>query len=384
MRTAVFAALFVLFLMSCASNASVSSPIGERPDDPAEGRSPSEVPGAALLLSVWNEIQHRREIYPFDAETGAPLPGYATIQLPANVPFNTPHVFSPAGDTLALVNGPNQSCEGYQGGQICRLRAETLHLIDLRNWEERPVPIDLNGWASALAFSPDGQRLALGLNLRDRSWLVLFDAVAGSVVAKHELPFRPTLLGFAADSAELVAFGTPVGKRPGLSRPEPPRLLLLESPILELRWEVIFDDLLSGGWCLENCSEAHERQLFTSWRPGVALSPAGQKRYIVHPDEDRLTIVDLEAKTVSSLPIQPARSWLERLLSFGVGSARAKAGVNGAFRQALISPDGVFLYVSGRAFHSTLDKQGPWQVEETSLGIQVIEAASGRQMIHRG
>jgi len=131
---------------------------------------------------------------------------------------------------------------------------------------------------------------------------------------------------------------------------------------------------------LENCDAPHGEQVFTYWRPAVVPSHDGRRLYIVHADEEMLTTVDFDARTVHSVEIRVARSWLEELLELTAGVAEAKGGENGAVKEAVLSPDGTRLYVIGQTVSSTRDARGNWQTTRTSLGLQAVDVESGHIM----
>ena len=72
-------------------------------------------------------------------------------------------------------------------------------------------------------------------------------------------------------------------------------------------------------------------------------------------------------------------SWLERLLRLTSSVAQAK-GINGTTKQALLSPDGARLYVTGVSGQAKKDKYGNWQFDEQPFGLQVIDTTDGSEV----
>jgi hypothetical protein len=88
--------------------------------------------------------------------------------------------------------------------------------------------------------------------------------------------------------------------------------------------------------------------------------------------------VDFEARTVRSVTVEAARSWLEKFLALTAGVAHAKGASTGVIKAAALSPDGARLYVVGRMMNSTYHANSGWQITEESLGLQVVDVESGR------
>ncbi len=328
---------------------------------------------SSVLLARWNARDNRHELRPVDPATGHEVPGYMPI-------YASPHALSADGKKLAAIESRGRTSEPYAGGTSYRPSADVLHLISVSAWRAVTATLPGKGWIWPVTFSPDTTRLALASHERTSSTLMLFDADTGQLVAQYALTFRPSLMKYTQDGTALVIYGQSLGTVPGISKPEPPRVLLIDVATLQVKWDQPLVSIISGDWCLENCDVSHEQQLFAYWRPAAVPSHDGHKLYIVHADEEMLTTVDFDARTVHSVEIRAARSWFEELLALTAGVAHAKGGSNGAFKEAALSPDGTRLYVIGRATNSTRDAQGYWQISETSLGLQVVDVESGRKI----
>jgi hypothetical protein len=341
--------------------------------------------GAGVLLSLWNAGEQRREIRFVDPDTGQDVPGHPPIVLGTDVEFGGTSALSPDGRKLAVSAPTGRSCEPFAGGTSCRGNAGVLHLIDPQTGHATSATLPSAGWLGPLAFSPDATRLALVYNEGRVSTLMLVDTDAGEIVTQRALEsgLRPSLLSYAHGGTALAVYATPLGTDPGMTRPGPPRLLLVDTATLAVRWEHVLADVLSGGWCLESCTVSHERMLFASWTPAVVLSHDKRRLYVVHADDERLTTVDLDGQSVRTAEIRTARSWLERLIGLTAAVAHAKGGVEGAFKAAALSADGARLYVLGRTTASERNAQGTWEIQETPLGLQVLDAHSGRKLSSR-
>ena len=67
--------------------------------------------------------------------------------------------------------------------------------------------------------------------------------------------------------------------------------------------------MVSGTWCIENCKESYEYKVFVRWGPAVVLAKDRRLLYIVHADDERITTVDLDTRTVRDTEVRLARSW---------------------------------------------------------------------------
>jgi hypothetical protein len=80
---------------------------------------------------------------------------------------------------------------------------------------------------------------------------------------------------------------------------------------------------------------------------------------------------------VKTIDLHVKTSWLDRLLSLAAGVAYAK-GMDGTTKQAVISPDGKFLFVAGNTETVTPQANGTyWDITDTSIGLQVIDPQAG-------
>jgi len=376
MKRATILLCLLFVLTACTAPGQATQDPRASPGTPTTPPAQSTAASAfesSVLLARRGEDERRYEIRLVDPATGQDAPGYPPIIVGRNNQFISPHTLSADGKILAAIESQGQSCEPSAGGTACRASADVLHLVDLQTWREATATLSSGrGWIELFTFNPDTTRLALAYNEPKSSIVMLFDAVTGQLLGERSLDFRPSLMGHSPDGTALVVYGQPLGADPGISQPDPPRVLLLDAVTLEVMWDQPLPSILSGEWCLENCEASHEEQSFAYWRPAVVLSPDGRKLYIVHADEEKLTTVDLQDRAVQSIEFREAQSWLESLLALTAGVAEAKGGLNGTTKEAALSPDGTRLYVLARTYTN-----GPWGV---SLGLQVVDVESGRKI----
>ncbi len=111
---------------------------------------------------------------------------------------------------------------------------------------------------------------------------MVFDAGTGErVAAERHLEFRPSLLEYGRDGSELVIYGAADGPNRGILKPGAPRVLLLNAKTLQVTWDRLFPDILSGEWCEESCGSGieyyNDNMKFVRWPP--ALRPWLHDRY---------------------------------------------------------------------------------------------------------
>jgi hypothetical protein len=359
-----------------------TQPLSSPPPSPAveSSSTPLSTPefGVGVLVSVELGGGRGYEIRLIDPTTGQVVPGY-TLELEEL----SAYAFTPDGLSLGVIESLGTSCEAFSGGSSCWPAARKLHLVNLTDWQDRAIEIPEDGWSDLLAFSPDGARLALLLHNPSEEALLLFDVPSGELLAQRTLEFRPSHLSFTLEGTAIALYGQPQGESPGMTPPGPPRALLVDATSLETQWDQTLDELTSGIWCEENCGSSHEQALFTNWQPAGTFSPDRQRLYLVHPDRDRLTTLDFVGRQVRTVEIQAGSAWINQLLALTAGVAHAKGGMQGAIKAAAISPDGTRLYVVGHSMDATKGKDGFWQINETPLGLQVVDPQSGRLLEKR-
>lgn len=335
---------------------------------------------SSMPLYLWNEAQSRYEIHMIDLSTGQDVPSHAPFVVGENQ-FSGPTTLSPNGQKLAIVAANGEYCYPSGGGTACMGRADVLHIIDQQVWHEVTATLSGKGWAGPISFGPDSMQLALIFNEPNSSMVMLFDTNTGELIAQQEIAFHPSLMEYTSDGATLVLYGQPLGSNPGISKPDPPRVALMDTLTLKIRWQQELPGIVSGYWCVEKCDQSHGEQTFVEWAPAVALSPKENKLYIVHANEEQLTTIDFNARMLHTVKIREKQSLLERLLALTADIAQAKGDSNGVFKAGALSPDGTRLYVIGQITSANDDLDGNSQATRESLGLEVIEVATGQKLL---
>lgn len=330
---------------------------------PTQTAAPS--PDSALVLGYHNAHYELRRV---DLASGQTV----SSDGPLIVGDYVMDALSPDGSQLALVN--------YSAADNPEIG--TLRLIDTRSLAElKTVRLDFAATVSLLAFSPDGRSIALaygdsGTASPATGWrIALLDLGTGAVTAQADIPFSPTQLRFSPDGKTIAAYGVRYATAPD-QPPGTPQAALLDAASLHRLWGAVIDGLKDGFYPWEGTAPPPDTYAGIEWQPATAFSADGTKLVIAHADVDRLTTLDFAARSVSTVEVSPQQSFLDRLMGFGAGVAHAKA-VKGAMLNAVLSPDGKRLFVTGTVMDVSAGASGQLSFTHTPAGLKVIDVASG-------
>jgi hypothetical protein len=163
---------------------------------------------------------------------------------------------------------------------------------------------------------------------------------------------------------------------------DPPQVFLLDAQKLNTLWSAKLQGVRDGIFPKDETvkqSELYEPTNALYFSPGLTFAPDQDRIYVVHADSEQLTTVDFEAREIATVKIQPKLSWFEQLLALDAGIAHAKVA-DGTMKQAVISPDGQFLYVTGVSYASYKDEEEIWQVGQTPLGLEILQTSDGSRV----
>ena len=356
---------FVLLLTSCAAPAQPTmAPVNVNEPEfhaPVLDRTFE----TSLLVTEWKGGSKGNFLFPLDPATGTPLPDYTPISLG----YTFFHAFSPDRETLAVVSFPNQS--STKGNLV---------LIDLRAWKTRYLALEINGWVNSIIFSPDGKRLAI-THGDSRFTLTMVDIEQEVITAQNRVDSFVSRLQFTENGEELMLYRPTINSPHGMTA-GPPQVLLLDAADLTQLWSAELEEVHDGIFPKdENVTSAniHEPGQAFYISPGLVFAPDRDALYIVHADSEKLTTVDFQSQTIETVGIQNKLTWFERLLTMTADVAHAKIG-DGITRQAAISLNGQYLYIVGVNNSTFEDSQGNWQMEQTPLGLEILQTKDGSRV----
>jgi len=315
-----------------------------------------------LGVPVIEYVGGQSELRIVSSITGKPFDEFSSIDLE----YYDNYVYSPDGKTLAVISNAQ------------------LYLIDLPSWNFRQMDIDLHGPVYSAVYSPDGTLLAFASGSSGRDLQVL-DARNGNLQASTQTDFSIRNLKFTIDGKSLMVYGPQFASTGVAASAEvsvgAPKAALYAIPDLRLIWSVELNGIRDGTFPKEagtgNPPDIYQPGAAWHFQPGIAFAPKDDFLYLVHGDQDKLTTVDFTARHVKTIDLQVKTSWLDRLLALTAGVAHAK-GMDGTTKQAVIAPDGRFLFVVGNTETVTPQADGTdWDVTDTSIGLQIINPQDG-------
>jgi len=310
-----------------------------------------------------------------DPATGSPMCGYAHLNLGGS-PMYT---YSPDRSSLAVVSAENPDQTSWR-----------LDWIDLLSWKMTNIRIIIPIWANAIAVDPDRAHLAIVYPLPHPFPIDATDprfsyfqleqvSVSGKEAPKGiRLDVNPRLMSYSTDGRYIILYGTQINLEG--NSVSPAKIKIYDASDLSLVWDTQLSDVHEG-FIEDKSKGADDPYRYAMWRPALAFSPDRGKLYVVHADSNSLTTVDLIAHKVNTVDIQPRLGWLERVLRSTAGVAYAKS-LNGTSKQAILSPDGAHLYVTGFTGQPHKDQSGNLQFDILPLGLLVIDVTNGSEVAH--
>jgi hypothetical protein len=320
---------------------------------------------SSLLVTQWQGSSEGNILFPLDPNTGEALSAFPPLSLGHTFSY----AISPDRQTLAVVSFPSEST--YKG---------KLLLIDLPAWKTQHYELGLRGWVSSMVFSANGRQLAIAHG-DTRHTLTVVNVEEGKITAQTDAGSFVSGLKFTESGEALMLYQPAIESSIGLTA-HPPQVLLLAATDLTTRWSSKLEDVRDGIFPRDaTVTQANFYEPGNAFyiSPGLVFAPDRDALYVVHAETEHLTTVDFAAQTVQTLEIHPRLTWFERLLSLTAGIAHAKIA-DGRTRQAAISPDGEYLYTVGVNSSSFQDQGGNWQMEQSSLGLEIIQTRDGSRV----
>jgi hypothetical protein len=375
-----------VLLAACTSHAGhnpeVPTQIAKSAPSKAENPIPTPLPAKpgtladSVPVGVWKGTSKGNLLLPLDPLSGEPLSDYEPISM-GQALFSA---YSPDNQTLAVV--------GFVSGD--HPHGGSLHLIDLKTWDDQVQELQLDGYVNAISFSPDGKQLGIAYGNAE-SQLIVLDVSkpflkSTSAVRQNSLGFLVYKMKFTSDGSGLMVYGSKIENRYTVNEmsPDPPISVLLNSADLSVRWTADLAGIHHG--ILPKDEKSASSDLFEPGQaiylfPGLAFDSDRDILYVVHADEDKLTRVDFASQQITTAEIKPRLSWFERILSLGTIKAHAKVA-EGTSKSAVISPDGQFLYIVGQRSELGKTTGNETQVNNIPLGLQIVRTKDGSRVAH--
>jgi hypothetical protein len=345
----IFAAIAVIFVVPPILYRLDTAPLAlsSQPDFVAKpekaialNSNPSDVITLLAVTEKENSLAPSLQARPVDPTTLANLPDYAAIDFGHHYTY----AISPNRKILAVITWPSD----LNG-------SGKLHLIDLDTWTDTPEDLRIDNYVSDLTFSADGKKLywtmptvrdpARGI-LRDYQ-LYRYDLASRQLSAAAQLPSSFFPWSQRLSLGNVAIFGVPTSAD-GLTE-DMPRVVIVDSARNRIMSDTRLDAVKAGQFHEQimnaTPSTGEEAWQYVSYSPGLAWDLDRNVLYIVNPDDDRITAVDLlKGSVVKQAQIrarQPLLEWMSDLL---VPAAKAKGGPWLGAR-VMLSRDGERLYV---------------------------------------
>jgi hypothetical protein len=304
-----------------------------------EQSSASNPTGGPVALLAVTEKGVGLQARPVDPTTLADLPGYAPIS------FGHHYIYaaSPDRKTLAVLTWPSGS--NNAGG--------ALHLIDLDTWTDMPADLRIDDYVSELTFDTDGKTLywtsptahdpAHGIPRAYQLYRYDLDSHRSSAITPFPSSFMPWFQRLS--SGKVAIFG--IFTDPNDLAQDVPHVLIVDPERNRMAADVRLDGVQAGQFrepaTNVTPSAQEETWQYVMYRPGLAWDLERNLLYVVHADDNKVTMVDLvNGAVMQQTYIHPQHSVLEWLLA--VPSVEAKGGPVTEAR-AVLSRDGKRLYV---------------------------------------
>ncbi len=308
-------------------------------------------------------------------------------------------------------------------------REQFFRVLDPRTGGEtgETLPFHLPEDAYPRAFSADGRTLAYTANPSSlaASIVSVVDVASGSVRRTLTYDQPTSVMRLNADGSRLVLYRLSAGMRP------PFTLLTVdvasgamtstvrlssasdEWPILtpDLRTAYVLDTYNTGAWpgvtsgvvtldvfdtttgtrqivplpfvragVFPEDRTVHDQPVIRSFSPALVPSPDSRRLYIVHADEDAVTVVNLkEGRVERTESIHPNVSAAQRLFGWlAPEQVAAKEAAENMSKEATVSPDGHTLAITSIQTHPRDD--GTY--DNTDTGVQFVDIATFTETAH--
>lgn len=364
--TAIFVTPPILRTLNVAPLTLSSQPNNMAASEQAIPPSPSTSDTITLLAVTENENRAGLQARPVSAVTLANLAGYA----PINFGHNYTYAISPNHKMLAVIPWPSQSNAGG-----------VLHLIDLNTWTDMPTDLRIDDYASDLTFGADGKTLywtiptvhdpAHGMPRDYQLYRYDLDSRQLSIITQFPSSFIPWSQRLS--SGNIAIFGIPTD--PNNLAEDVPHLLIIDPTENRIVSDVRLDGVKAGQFreqAMDATPSAQEGSWqYVSYSPGLAWDLGRNVLYVVHVDNDKVTVVDLVNGTlIKQTQIRPQPPFLEWISNSLAPAVEAKGGPWLEAR-VMLSRDGEQLYIFSQKNEMGLLKASDLRVIATD-GMRAI------------
>lgn len=351
-RTILFSIILLLVIVAAGVILPTRNTLSDNPgvwssgslDSFAIDRASASIPsGAITLLSVTeSENGTGLDARPVDPATLSELPDYA----PINFGHHYTYAVSPDRKTLALIIWPSGSNIGG-----------VLHLVDLDAWTDTLTDLDMDVFVGDLTFGADGKTLYWTMpTAQDATHgipygyqLHRYDLESRQLSAIVQFPLSFTPWGqqiIQLSAGNIAIFVVPTDSN-NLAE-DAPHVLIVDVVKNRITADIRLDGVKAWQFFekerVETCLGQERVGQYVIYRPGLAWNLEDNLLYIVHAQDEQVTIVDLVKGAVTQqTEIRPHHSVLGRLFEALVPVVEAKGGPEAEAR-AVLNREGERLY----------------------------------------
>lgn len=291
---------------------------------PEKAIAPNSSTSDAITLLAVTEKENGAGLQarPVDPLTLADLPSYAPIDFGHHYAYGV----GPDRKMLAVITWLSDSNAGG-----------ALQLIDLDTWTDLPTDLRIDDYAGDLTFSEDGKTLYWAIPaMRDPAHgmprdyqLYRYDLASHQLSTTTQLPSSFTPWSQRLSSGNVAIFGIPTD--PNNLAEDVPHLLIIDPARKQIAEDTRLDGLKAGQFReqMTNATpSAHEESWqYVMYNPGLAWDLDRKVLYVVHADDDKVTVVNLAngalIRQTHIRPRQPLLEWISDTLTPAV---EAKGG----------------------------------------------------------
>lgn len=331
----------------------------------------SNTSDAVTLLAVTEkEIGVGLQARPVDPATLVDLPGYTPIDFGHHYTY----AVSPDRKMLAVITWLGDSNAGG-----------VLHLIDLNTWTDMPTSFRIDDYASDITFGADGKTLYWTIpSVRDSAHgmprdyqLCQYDLDSRQLSVITQLPSSFIPWSQRLSSGNVAIFGVPTD--PNNLAENAPRLLAIDPTGNRIVADMRLDGVKAGQFREQvmnaTPSAQEESWQYVMYNPGLAWDLDRKILYIIHADDEKVTVVDLvNGAFIKQVQIRPPQTLLDWVSDALAPAAEAKGGPWLGAR-VILSRDGERLYVFSEKTEMGLLK---------ATDLRVIATNGMREISHLG
>ncbi len=384
-RRYVAASIAAWLLASACTPGGVAAPSPSRPPEPVlasytpapsstidtrPAARPATPPSLILIDDDGSGMRLRGR--PIDPNTLADVPGYA----PISFEHHYQAAVSPDGKTIAAVLWPGGAADS----------GASLHLIDTAAWVDRALAFKIDTYTSALKFDAGGSamywtQMTSSAPNASTSALMRLDVASGALREIMRLPDGFYVREIAVAGPRIAVYGEPILVLIDGKPRDVPSLFLID-PVAGKIASTIRLPIRAGQY--QDPAAANSDEPFRLISPGFGWDLPRSRLFVADAESNRIFVVDLRTGQIRG-PFEPRqrRSMIDVLWSLFGTVAEAKM-VASTQQEAVVSPDGKRLYVSGLRSDFAKGQDGKYHENAMPIDLRIIDTEDMSEIARLG